>query len=99
VFAADPIDTAEAQRIGLINQLVPAGQALVAAQRLAEHYKTRGPLSLAAAKLAVHRGLQMDRAAALEFETDLVTAIYATADKREGIAAFLEKRPPRFRGA
>ena len=99
LFAADPIDAAEAARLGLVNRVVPAGAALAAAQQLAATYRARAPLGLAFAKQAVHRGLQMDRAAALAFETDLVTAIYATADKREGIAAFLEKRPPRFRGA
>ena len=98
LFSADPIDAAEAHRIGLINRVVPTGQALAAAKQVTQIYKARGPLSLAFAKQAVYRGLQMDLAAAIELETLLVTAIYGSRDKQEGIAAFLEKRAPAFRG-
>ena len=58
----------------------------------------RAPLSVAFAKRAVHRGMQMDLASALEFETMLVTTVYGTADKQEGITAFLEKRMAKFTG-
>jgi enoyl-CoA hydratase/carnithine racemase len=98
LFFADPIDAAEALRIGLVNRVVPAGQTLSEAQRWAQTYQARGPISLAFAKQAVHRGLQMDLAAAIDLETWLVTTIYGTQDKQEGISAFLEKRTPRFRG-
>src|SRR5277367_5796527 len=66
LFSANEIDAAEAHRIGLINRMVPAGQALAAAQQVTQIYKARGPLSLAFAKQAVYRGLQMDLAAAIE---------------------------------
>ncbi len=98
LFAAEPIDVAEAHRIGLVNRRTPRGGALAEAVRLASHYATRAPLSLAFVKRAVHRGMQMDLASAIEFETMLVTTVYGTADKAEGISAFLEKRPARFRG-
>jgi enoyl-CoA hydratase/carnithine racemase len=55
-------------------------------------------LSLAFIKRAVHRGLQTDIASGLELETFLVSSIYTTQDKEEGISAFLEKRKPQFRG-
>jgi enoyl-CoA hydratase/carnithine racemase len=98
MFSADPIDATEAHRIGLINRLVARGQALAEAKAMVEVYAGRAPLSLAWCKRAVHRGMQMDLAAGLEFETFLVSTIYATNDRKEGIAAFLEKRLPQFKG-
>jgi len=61
-------------------------------------YEKRAPLSLAYAKRAVRAGVQMDLASAIEFERFLVTAVYGTADKNEGIGAFLEKREAKFQG-
>lgn len=98
LFAAEPIDAAEALRIGLINRLTERGGALKKALEMAELYATRAPLSLAFVKRVVHRGMQMDLASAIEFETFLVTTVYGTKDKQEGITAFLEKRRPSFRG-
>ena len=98
LLSADPIDATEAHRIGLVNRLVPKGEALNAAMARAGTYSQRAPLSLALAKRAVHRGMQMDLASAIEFETYLVTTIYGTEDKQEGISAFLEKRTAAFKG-
>lgn len=99
LFAAEPIDAKEALRMGLINRLTTRGGALAKACEMAELYATRAPLSLAFVKRAVHRGMQMDLASAIEFETFLVTTVYGTQDKQEGITAFLEKRRPSFKGA
>jgi len=98
LFAANPIDAQEAHRIGLINRLVPRGEALDAARAMVKVYEQRAPLSLALVKRAVHRGMQMDLASAIEFETFVVTTIYGTHDKQEGISAFLEKRTAQFKG-
>ena len=98
LFAADPIDAAQAYRIGLINRLTPKGGALDGAKALVNVYAQRAPLSLALVKRAVHRGMQMDLASAIELETFIVTTIYGTEDKQEGISAFLEKRTARFKG-
>lgn len=98
LFSAEPMDAAEAWRIGLVNRVVPKGQALAAAKEMTAVYENRAPLSLAFAKRAVQRGLRMDLRSALELETFLVTTIYGSDDKREGISAFLEKRPARFTG-
>ncbi|MEP9348656.1 enoyl-CoA hydratase/isomerase family protein [Xanthobacter sp. KR7-225] len=99
LFAAEPIDAAEALRIGLVNRVTARGGALDKALEMAALYATRAPLSLAFVKRAVHRGMQMDLASAIEFETFLVTTVYGTRDKQEGITAFLEKRPATFTGA
>lgn len=98
LFAAEPIDAAEALRIGLINRLTERGGALKKALEMAALYATRAPLSVAFVKRVVHRGVQMDLASAIEFETFLVTTVYGTKDKQEGITAFLEKRSPNFKG-
>ena len=98
LFAAEPIDAREALRIGLINRLTERGGALEKALEMSALYATRAPLSLAFVKRAVHRGMQMDLASAIEFETFLVTTVYGTQDKQEGITAFLEKRSPSFKG-
>lgn len=98
MFAGDPVDAAEAHRIGLINRLVPRGQALAEAKKMVKVYEDRAPLSLAWIKRSVHRGTQMDLASALEFETFLVSTIYQTADRKEGIGAFLAKRKAKFTG-
>jgi len=98
MFSAEPITAAEAHRIGLINQMVPAGKALDEAKAMIAVYEKRGPLSLAFIKRAVYRGMQMDLASALDFETLLVTTIYGSEDKQEGISAFLEKREATFKG-
>lgn len=98
LLGAEPIDAAEALRIGLVNRVVPAGRALEEALRLAALYATRAPLALASAKRAVHQGMQTDLATGLRIETELAAEIYESEDKQEGICAFLEKREPRFRG-
>jgi enoyl-CoA hydratase/carnithine racemase len=98
LFAAEPVDSEQALRIGLINKRTANGGALAQALKMADHYATRAPLALAFVKRAVHRGMQMDLASAIEFETMLVTTIYGTQDKAEGISAFLEKRQATFKG-
>jgi enoyl-CoA hydratase/carnithine racemase len=98
LFSSDPIDAERAERIGLVEYLVPAGEALAKAKAMIQVYEKRAPLSLAYAKRAVLAGMQMDLRSAVEFERFLVTAIYGSEDRREGIGAFLEKREAVFKG-
>lgn len=98
LFMAEPIEAEHAFRIGLINRLVAKGEAVNEAKKMIAVFEKRGPISLAFAKRAVHTGLQMDLRSGIAFEYSLVSAIYGTDDKREGVSAFLEKREAKFTG-
>ena len=98
LFSSDPVDAAEAHRIGLVNHVVPTGQAMAKAKEMIKVYEKRGPLSLAFAKRAVQTGMQMDLRSAIDLETFIVTTVYGTEDKLEGISAFHEKREAQFKG-
>ena len=89
----------EALAIGLVDKVVPsATEVYDAAVALVTPY-TQGPAAaLRAAKMAVDGGLEMDIAAGLAWESQLFAALFATDDKREGMAAFVEKRKPKFTG-
>jgi enoyl-CoA hydratase/carnithine racemase len=98
LFSAEPINAKEAYRIGAVNRLTAPGESLQEAKAMVKVYEKRAPLSLAYTKRAVRAGMQMDLASAIEFERFLVTAVYGTVDKNEGIGAFLEKREAKFQG-
>src|SRR5262247_907678 len=97
LFSAEPIDAEEADRIGLVNRVVPAGREVEAAMELARVFARRAPLSLWFAKNAVNVGMTMPLEAALAFEIGLTTQLFATEDRAEGLRAFLDKREAEFR--
>jgi enoyl-CoA hydratase len=92
------IDAAEAYRIGLVNRVVPADRLLEEAEQLLRTILEQGPLAVRSVLEAVDVGLDLDLDSALRFEANLFGLLSATADMREGTAAFLEKRQPRFEG-
>ena len=98
IISADPFDADHAYRIGLINKKVEDGRALADACKMVDLYSQRAPLSLRFIKRAVYGGMQMPLNEAIEFEGFIVNTAYTTSDKLEGISAFLEKRPAKFKG-
>ncbi|MEW6262007.1 MAG: enoyl-CoA hydratase-related protein [Thermodesulfobacteriota bacterium] len=98
LFTGDPIDAAEAYRIGLVNKIVPEGTVLDEAKALAVKLLKQPPLALKATKAVVNEGLNMDLKSALAHEAQHFALLFSTADQKEGVSAFLEKRPPRYKG-
>ncbi|HYT31388.1 MAG TPA: enoyl-CoA hydratase-related protein [Thermoanaerobaculia bacterium] len=92
------ITAAEAERIGLVNRVVPAGSAHAAAVEIAKKIAAVGPTASRFAMEAIRRGVEMPLAEGLNFEATLFGLCAATEDMKEGMNAFLEKRPARFTG-
>jgi enoyl-CoA hydratase len=97
-LTGDPIDAAEAHRIGLVELLVDEGLHLEAALELAGRMARWSPVALRLVKASVRQALETPLAAGLELEKELFLAAFASEDGREGVRAFVEKRDPEFRG-
>ncbi|MEJ3749333.1 enoyl-CoA hydratase-related protein [Actinomycetes bacterium KLBMP 9797] len=98
VMSGRMVDAEEALRIGLADRVVPVAEVYEAAVALVRPYTTGPAQALRAAKLAVDGGLDLDLSSGLAWESQLFAALFATDDKREGMAAFVEKRKPDFTG-
>jgi enoyl-CoA hydratase len=92
------LTAAEAGRLGLVNRVVAAGQALAAAMDLARAIAKNGPIACRYALEAIRRGIEMPLPEALSYEATLFGLCASTEDMKEGMNAFLEKRPARFTG-
>ncbi len=98
VFTAEPVDATGAERIGLVNRIVPPERLMDEANGLAAKLASAAPLALALAKRALTRAFEVGLEDALEYEAQLQAIAGRSADHREGVAAFVEKRAPRFGG-
>ncbi len=99
IFTGALISAAEALRIGLVNRTVPAGQELRAARDLAHTIAQRAPRAVAAAKRAIQSGLERPLADGLRLEgEEFEREVLPSHDLLEGIASFVERRPPKFTG-
>jgi enoyl-CoA hydratase len=98
ILTGDMINAAEAHRIGLVDEVYPASELLAKAQEMAQKIAAKGPVAAMTAKRCIDLGMETDLGTALEFEYTQFGVICATEDKTEGCAAFLEKRPPQFKG-
>ncbi len=96
IYTGEPVDAQEAWRIGLVNRVVPAGQALAAAQGLARTIARHSGVTLRTLKSVMDRGLAMGLLEAEQVAIDAIAELFQSEAVKEGVAAFLEKRPPRF---
>lgn len=98
ILTGNMIKADEALRIGLANQVVPQDQLLDVAREMAQTIISKGPYAVRLAKEAVRNGLEMDLDKANQYEAELFALCFASADQKEGMAAFVEKRPAIFSG-
>jgi enoyl-CoA hydratase len=97
ILTADRIDAFEAERIGLVNKVVPADQLMATAETLGRKIMTRGPLAVRAAIEAVMSGSEMPFEEGQFLEATLFGLLASTDDMKEGMSAFLEKRTAEFK--
>ena len=99
LLTGTPISADEAQRIGLVNRVVPAADLMAAAKNLARQLATNAPIAMRYIINAVNKGNEMAFAEACQYEATLFGLVASTNDMREGTRAFLEKRKPEFGGS
>jgi enoyl-CoA hydratase len=97
VLSGRMIDAAEAERCGLVSRIVANDKLIEEALKLAEKIAALSRPSVLAAKEAVNRAFETTLAEGVRFERRLFHAMFATADQKEGMAAFIEKRKPAFK--
>ncbi|XP_066471059.1 methylglutaconyl-CoA hydratase, mitochondrial isoform X2 [Tiliqua scincoides] len=102
IFSARVVDGEEAKSIGLISHLVEQNDAGDAAYRralvLAQEFLPQGPVAMRVAKLAINQGMEVDLLTGLAIEEACYAQTIPTKDRIEGLLAFKEKRPPRYKG-
>lgn len=102
IFAARVIDGSEAKALGLANHAVEQNNkgdaAYLRALELAREFNPQGPIAIRLAKLAINQGIEVDLTTGLAIEEACYAQVIPTKDRLEGLAAFKEKRPPRYKG-
>jgi enoyl-CoA hydratase len=97
ILTAETITAAEALEIGLVDRVVGGAKLMEETRALANTIANKGPIALRFIKEAVNKGLGMTLEQGLRLEGDLYFLLHTTADRTEGITAFLKKRPPKFK--
>jgi enoyl-CoA hydratase len=98
IFTGDWVDAKRAQEMGLVNAVLPQEKLLDHCRLIALKIAQKGPLAVARAKRLVERGYDMPLRAANRQEAESFALLFDTEDRREGMRAFVEKRPARFTG-
>lgn len=97
MFTGDPITAQEAKEIGLVNKVVPKGEALAAAKKMAKTIANNSLPALQFIKEAVDRSTQLSLEEGIKVEAQLFAKVFKTEDIKEGVSAFFEKRKPNFK--
>ena len=98
LLTGEPIDAQEAYRIGLVNKVVPDGQAVEAAEELARKIMANAPIAVEMAKDAIEIGKDLPLENAAQYSQKNCVTCFTTEDMKEGMNAFLEKRKANFKG-
>lgn len=98
IYTGDIIRAEEADRLGLVNRVVPMDELMPAAKELAKKIAAKSAAALKLAKTAINRGMQTNLESGLKYEYELYSLSLSLEDKLEGVNAFLEKRAPKFVG-
>ena len=93
IFTCDNINAEEAYRIGLVNHVVAQEELMNTAKEMAKKIVSKGSYAVSIAKAAINNGYDMDIRNAVEMEANLFGVVNDTADKKEGMNAFIERRP------
>lgn len=96
VMSGNIIDAEEAMRIGLVNRVYEPEALLDECNKLATTIASKGPVAVRLCKEAVNNGFEMDLARGCRYEADLFALCFSGEEQKEGMTAFLEKRPPKF---
>ena len=98
LYTGDLIDAREAERMGLVNRVVPLGQLREEVMTLAKKISARSPITIRLLKKVANKGFHESLRSGLEYEKLIETICFTTEDHTEGLEAFLQKRTPRFKG-
>lgn len=98
ILSGEAVGAADALRLGLVSRVFPLPDLKAGVEKLAKTLLSRGPLALRQALTSVHQGLEMPQEQGLQFEAALFGLLAETEDWKEGMGAFMEKRPPQFKG-
>lgn len=98
ILTGEWINAMEARSIGMVERVVPPGEALSEAKKIARSILLRGPVAITNAKKAINEGINLSLKEGLTREAQLFSELFCSADQKEGTLAFLEKRKPKFIG-
>lgn len=98
ILSGRVIDAAEALALGLVNKVAPAGELMDLCRQWGETFAQKSPVAVKYALQAINQGYEMDLARGLKMESYCIGVCFASQDSKEGVAAFLEKRKPQYKG-